>query len=376
MINLEVTEERLKRKDDALNPSLILTNLPEKYKKINRKWQGIPSIEISPLGRIWVAFYTGGKDEGKDNFILLKKSDDLGRTWSEPIVAIDPCGEVRAFDECLWFDPMGRLWLFWAQSYGGFDGRAGVWASCCVDHENKAEKWSLPVRIGDGIMLNKPIVNTKGEWLFPVALWARFPSKFNPIQKNALSNVYVSNDHGKTFYYRGGVNIPCRYYDESVLVEKKDGRLWMLVRREDGIGQAFSNDGGITWREVGKSPIPGPNSRFQVVRLTSGNLLMVNHEPENGTYRAKPDEKFFFIRSKLTAYISYDDGKSWSNQVLLDERDDVSYPDVAQGSEGKIYIVYDHNRDQDKEILMAVLKEDKELGLKAERLCVLVDRAL
>ena len=93
----------------------------EKYQADQRKWQGIPSIEISPGGRLWAAFYTGGADEGKDNFVLLKKSDDYGKTWSDPIAAVDPPDEVRAFDQCLWFDPDGRLWLFWAQSLGGFE---------------------------------------------------------------------------------------------------------------------------------------------------------------------------------------------------------------------------------------------------------------
>ena len=129
MIDLEVTEERLRKKDITLTAAPVLTGLGEKYQADQRKWQGIPSIEISPGGRLWAAFYTGGADEGKDNFVLLKKSDDYGKTWSDPIAAVDPPDEVRAFDQCLWFDPDGRLWLFWAQSLGGFDGRAGVFGA-------------------------------------------------------------------------------------------------------------------------------------------------------------------------------------------------------------------------------------------------------
>lgn len=374
MIDLEVTEERLRKKDITLTAAPVLTGLGEKYQADQRKWQGIPSIEISPGGRLWAAFYTGGADEGKDNFVLLKKSDDYGKTWSDPIAAVDPPDEVRAFDQCLWFDPDGRLWLFWAQSLGGFDGRAGVFGVFCQDHEDKAEQWSAPVRIGDGVMLNKPIVCSDGEWLFPVALWKRFPSAFNPDQPRALSNVYSSSDHGKTFQYKGGIAIPGRYYDESVLVEKKNGLLWMLVRCEDGVGQAFSKDGGKTWENPGKSDIPGPNSRFQVMRLRSGNLLMVNHQPENGLYRPNPDEEFFYIRSQLTAYLSCDDGKTWSKQLLLDERDGVSYPDVAQDDNGDIYIIYDYNRYKDMEILMAVIRETEDNGLEAKQLKVVVDK--
>ena len=376
MSDLEATEERMRRKDQTLIPVQVKTDLGEKYQARHRKWQGIPSIAISSRGRLWSAFYTGGSDEGKDNFVILKKSDDYGQTWSEPIAAVDPPGEVRAFDQCLWFDPEGRLWLFWAQSLGGFDGRAGVWASYCKDHEEKAEIWSSPIRIGDGVMLNKPIISTNGDWLFPVALWARFPSLFNPNQPKALSNVYASSDFGQSFVYRGGVSIPGRYYDETVLVEKEDGRLWMLVRCEKGIGQAFSNDGGRSW-DLSDSLIPGPNSRFQVVRLQSGNLLMVNHEPVGGGYQPNPKEEFFCIRSHLTAYLSCDDGKTWSSGLLLDEREGVSYPDVAQDQKGKIYIVYDRNRYTDREILMAVIRESQENGfikLIMEQSAMMVDK--
>ena len=81
MIDLEATEERMRRKDQTLIPVQVKTDLGEKYQARHRKWQGIPSIAISSRGRLWSAFYTGGSDEGKDNFVILKKSDDYGQTW-------------------------------------------------------------------------------------------------------------------------------------------------------------------------------------------------------------------------------------------------------------------------------------------------------
>lgn len=73
MIDLEATEERMRRKDQTLIPVQVKTDLGEKYQARHRKWQGIPSIAISSRGRLWSAFYTGGSDEGKDNFVILKK---------------------------------------------------------------------------------------------------------------------------------------------------------------------------------------------------------------------------------------------------------------------------------------------------------------
>lgn len=75
-----------------------------------------------------------------------------------------------------------------------------------------------------------------------------------------------------------------------------------------------------------------------------------------------------------STYLSCDDGKTWSKQLLLDERDGVSYPDVAQDDNGDIYIIYDYNRYKDMEILMAVIRETEDNGLEAKQLKVVVDK--
>ena len=60
----------------------------------------------------------------------------------------------------------------------------------------------------------------------------------------------------------------------------------------------------------------------------------------------------------MTASLSEDDGHSWKWHLLLDERTGVSYPDGVEGPDGKIYVIYDHGRRSDKEILMAVFREE------------------
>ena len=52
-----------------------------------------------------------------------------------------------------------------------------------------------------------------------------------------------------------------------------------------------------------------------------------------------------------------DDGVTWHGHVLLDERPGVSYPDAVEGDGGRIYVIYDHNRTTDREILMATFTE-------------------
>lgn len=330
-------------KDRALESVKLLTEPLEKHAVSQRVFQGVPSIERTNKGCLWVAYYTGGQDEGPDNFVVLQKSDD-GRTWLPPQLIVDPPGKVRAFDPCLWLDPSGRLWLFWSQSYGLYDGRCGVWCSVCSNPDQEEIKWSSPRRIGNGIMLNKPTVLASGEWLLPTCLWAHKKSYLNDLPAERYSNILSSSDQGETFAIKGRADVPNRHCDEHMVVERQDGSLWMLVRTTYGIGESISHDQGKTWSPGRPTRIGGPNSRFFIRRLRSGRLLLVNHFGFSG-------------RSHLTAQLSEDDGLTWSDGLLLDERKNVSYPDGVETADGIIYIVYDRERYRDMEVLMAVFTE-------------------
>jgi hypothetical protein len=140
-----------------------------------------------------------------------------------------------------------------------------------------------------------------------------------------------------------------------MIVELKDGRLWMLIRTEKVLWESHSSDKGRTWTEGKPSTIATPHSRFFIRRLSSGNLLLVNH------YK-------FYGRSHLTAQLSTDEGTTWNDGLLLDERLVVSYPDADQGTDGMIYLVYDHDRESDREILLARFSEAEVAEGKISRL--------
>jgi len=329
----------------------------QEYRSSTRLWQGIPGIERTSGGRLWATWYSGGHTEGPDNYVLLLSSKDDGESWSEPVLVIDPPEQVRAFDPCLWFDPLGRLWLFWAQSESGhgeiFDGRGGVWAIVTETPDAAQPEWTQPHRICDGIMMNKPVVLSSGEWMLPVTIWkGQYRSAEAAPVEQQLAFVVVSTDSGQSWQRRGGVSIENRSFDEHMIVEKTDGRLWMLVRLKDGIGESFSEDGGWNWSVGHKTDLTQPDSRFFIRRLQSGNLLLVKHH--NFTPRSEGGDG----RSHLTALLSYDEGATWSDALLLDERNHVSYPDGVQAEDGRIFVVYDRERYGAKEILMAVFDEE------------------
>jgi hypothetical protein len=343
-------------KDPALLPPAVNTAPGPHYADNARRFQGIPGIERAPNGRLWALWYAGGPDEpgeGPGNYVVLVTSGDNGQRWSKPKLVIDPAGPVRAYDPCLWLDPLGRLWLFWAQSYNWWDGRSGVWAIVTANPADEQPAWSAPRRLCNGIMMNKPTVLTSGEWLLPAAVWERpadkrtGPARCHDLRDENSANVIVSSDRGATWTLLGRAIVPKRVFDEHMIVERRDGSLWMLVRTSYGIGESVSTDRGRTWSPGRPSGIPHVNARFFIRRLSSGKLLLVTHRP--------PDQK---TRSHLTAHLSDDDGRTWRGGLLVDERKGVSYPDGVQAPDGTIHLIYDYNRTKDRQILMATFTED------------------
>lgn len=338
----------------ALNPAPVLIPPAAQYQDHNRFWQGIPGIERTRGGSLWATWYSGGTGEGPQNFVVLARSRDNGGVWSPPQLIVDPPDPVRAYDPCLWLDPGGKLWLFWAQSFDKWDGRGGVWAITTANPDDPSPKWSKPRRIADGVMMNKPTVLADGTWLLPISGW-RFKAPDPEAKSRGGAGVYASTDKGRTFQYRGQALLSEPQFDEHMTVERKDGSLWMLVRTAYGIGQSESRDKGATWSAGGPSGIPHPVTRFHLRRLKSGRLLLVRNDPDS----ARPK-----LRKRLTAFVSDDDGKSWQGGLVIDPRDSVSYPDAAEAPDGTIYVIYDRERGGAKEILCARIREDDILAGK------------
>lgn len=377
--------------NSSLTPANVYVNpTEERFQDYYRRWQGIPSIEVTDQGRIFVNFYTGQDAEVGGNIMMLCISDNDGKSFHSCATVVEhPDPECRIYDPNLWIDPNGHLWMSYTQARGFNDARSGVWVVICEHPDADELIWSSPRRIANGIMMNKPTITKNGEWLFPCAIWCdksgSIPTERHNLENEQFSNVYASNDKGKTISLRGHADVPQRSFDEHMIVEKKDGTLWMLVRTFYGIGESFSTDGGYTWTPGKKSHIDGPCSRFFIRRLKSGRLLMINHYDfdqriDLDDIMSQGDVKSWKGRSHLTAMLSDDDGKTWPYTLLLDERNEVSYPDAKEAADGYIYVTYDWERVKQREILMARFTEEDILNgtISSEKgqLRILVNKAL
>ena len=132
--------------DESLIPAQVLP-AEERHKTAARTYQGIPACVQLPGGRLLGTWYSGGADEGPENFVIVAYSDDRGETWSDAVaVAEPPADGIRAFDQNIFVTPDGRCRLTWAQSFSPcnrkpVDDRCGVFFSELLNYRDDPAKW-------------------------------------------------------------------------------------------------------------------------------------------------------------------------------------------------------------------------------------------
>lgn len=323
----------------------------EKYAESIRQWQGCPTVAVTPKGRIFLGWYSGGlREPHMDNYNLMVYSDDSGKTWSEPVVIIPSNKEhcIQALDIQLWISPEGKLYLFWVQNntikseeqcYHWVDGyifadfHHAQWLAVCDNPDADVLEFSEPRYIDNGFLRCKPTVLSDGRW---------FCCNYDQITD--CYGFSISNDNGKTFERHYGAKKIETPFDESMVYERKDGSLHMFARNKEGyIAETVSDDGGKTWSETKLTDIPSPNTRFYVSRTPSGRILLVNND--------RSDD-----RANMTVYLSEDDGNTFAYKKCVYEQKS-SYPDV-DFYDGKVYLTFDHERLGAKEILFCAFTED------------------
>lgn len=352
--------------DLSLIPPVINTRPLPGYDYDRLDYAMMLGIERTPGGRLWALWVAG--EDGPKAFMVAATSDDDGETWSKPRLVVN--SHIPDFPVStsvivgnFWTDPQGRLWFFFDQTINHYDGRQGLWASVCDNPDADDPAWTAPVRLWHGAVLNKPTVMANGEWWLPVefpAIGALPPMRgvHDALDPLRGANVLVSADQGRSWSLRGRVRFAQPCWDEHMFVELQDGRVWMVARvrdRANGVMQSFSSDGGRTWIEPDRPTFAHPGARFHLRRLASGRILLIKHGETIDAHEG---------RSKITAWLSEDEGVTWVGGLMLDERKGISYPDAVESGDGTLYIAYDHQRSPLGEIYMARIREDDILHRK------------
>ena len=149
-----------------------------------------------------------------------------------------------------------------------------------------------------------------------------------------------SEDQGITWTRGGEITVDTpRGVMEAQIAETEPERLFCLFRTKGGyLYQTRSQDGGQTWSASQPSPLPAPESRARMIKLQSGNLLVVWNNVSSTTQEP---------RHPLAATISTDGGKTWSEpRIIADETgpNQLNNHSLIQIEDGRILLGISHYR--------------------------------
>lgn len=314
----------------------------------------------------------GGADFG-DVDIVMKKSKDGGKTWSA-LTVVASNDSLQAGNAAPVVDhtdpayPGGRLFLFYnTGNKNESEVRRGkglreVWYKTSTD---AGSSWSDAVNITTQVhrpkqpQLNssydfpedwRTYANTPGHALqfatgkYKGRLFISANHSFGTPQKNAedfRAHGYYTDDHGKSF--RLGADIPMAGGNESMSAELSNSRLMMNIRNQKGDVRArivaISSNGGDSWDTTYfDHNLPDPVCQGSILNIgtRSGKNILAFCNPAD-TKR----------RDNLTLRISFDEGKTWEQQYLLDKSpentqgDYTAYSDLVKLSGKKVGILYE-----------------------------------
>lgn len=339
---------------------LLLYSRDPQFEESIRQFQGCPTIAVSPKGRIFLGWYSGGTREPHiDNYNILVTSEDGGKTWSKPVLIIPSSRSelVHALDIQLWIAPSGELHVYWVQNdvdtaqediasendsqpsvtvdkFFFNDFTHSMWRSICKDPDAEVLEFGEPQCVDSGFLRCKPTALSNGRLIF-----------FNYDQITDRYGYSISDDAGKTHTRHYGAKKLLTRFDEAMAYQLTDGSIRMFARATaHRLSESFSYDNGISWSDAAETDIPSPDTRFFVSRTPTGRVMLIHNDSEK-------------TRCNMTVKLSEDDGKTWKYSRLIDSRNGISYPD-ADFHDGKIYLTYDRERTGAKEILFLSFTED------------------
>ena len=150
----------------------------------------------------------------------------------------------------------------------------------------------------------------------------------------------LTDDGGQTWRRSAEITVDTpRGVMEPRIVETAPDRLFCLFRTKGGyLHQTTSTDGGETWSPSVPSPLPAPESMAQMIKLQSGNLLVVWNNVSSTTQQP---------RHPLAAVLSRDGGRTWgAPKVIADETgaNQLSNHGLIQLDNGRILLGISHYR--------------------------------
>lgn len=365
-------------------PVAVFTSGSEGHKSYR-----IPAIINLPNGEI-VAFCEGrvnGSNDFGDINIVMKRSEDKGKTWSSLQTIVDydnlqagnPAPVVDLTDPAF---PNGRIFLFYntGNNQEGEvrkgNGLREVWYKTSSDGGiiwSDATNITLQVHRPKQPQTN-PAYNFSEDW----RSYANTPghamqfqsgkykgriyiaanhSAGNPLPHYTDGRAfgYYTDDHGKSFHLSADVNM--QGGNEATAAELSNDKLIMNIRNQKSDVRArivaISSNGGETWDTTYfDKNLPDP--------VCEGSILTIQIKKKKNIL-AFCNAADTVRRNNLTLRISEDDGKTWKKNILIDKsptesgmKDYTAYSDLVRVSKKTIGVLYE--RAGYSEIVFATVK--------------------
>ncbi|MBL8291397.1 MAG: exo-alpha-sialidase [Bryobacterales bacterium] len=245
----------------------------------------------------------------------IMRSEDGGRTWTDPVPMIDTEWDDRAPAAALL--PDGTL----VASFFTYP-HAGVAIIRSFDDGKTWEQKPIMIRapFHDLATDGPPIVMPDGSLLLATYGKEKEGDRYEAI------GIFASKDRGQTWQYLSSIRAQ-QEMTEPGLARLKDGTLVLITRSEAAV--SFSKDNGRTWTE----PRNLPTRIFDpwLLTLRDGKLLSIH-----GSYQ-RPQRG-------LRALISNDGGRTWNgagpNYGFTVDPTVYGYSRGVELPDGSLYIVY------------------------------------
>lgn len=276
----------------------------------------IPSIVTAPNGDLIASIderipSCGDLKYSKDINIIVRRSQDNGKTWSDIEMVVDfPFGKSASDPSMIVDDITGDIFLFY--NYMDLDKEKDVYYLHVVKSSDNGLTWGEPEDITSQIAKEewhndfkfitsgRGIQTSKGTLLHCM------------VNLNSGLHLFGSDDHGKTWFFK---DVAIKPANESKVVELSDGR-WMINSRANGKGMRYvhiSDDEGATWVTRAEPKLIDPGCNGSIIRYTL---------KEDGYKRDRllfSNAKMVKGRTNMTVRLSYDEGETWTEGKTIYE---------------------------------------------------------
>lgn len=331
----------------------------------------IPGVVVTAKGTVlaWCEARKrpAGVSDWDDIRILLRRSTDDGKTWSEPQSIAHVEGPKRKNPFALRMKNVDPSDVTYNNPVLIADKDGSVHMLFCLEYERcfyqRSEddglSWSKPVEMTGTFDAfkkdyawkvlatgpNHSIQLKTGRLVVPV--WLSTGEGGNAHRPSVTATIY-SDDRGKS-WKAGDIAVPCTEEwnnpNETVAIELTDGRVMLNVRSESKANRRLvvtSPDGATKWSAPRfDDALVEPICMAGIVRYHhSGQSLILFSNPHNlERAKGKAEPGGFRDRKNVSIKLSRDEGQSWSVNKQLEDGPS-AYSDLAVTKAGTILCFY------------------------------------